>query len=415
MDSPQLDAITAKLDAITRTVERIDKRTKRTQRTVENVEDGISWQVLVNDAILCGICLVAAFGVKSIDYLKADVCPELPRFARAAVPFNFCGSTGQDATKASAAALPTDEAQIKAFLDALAWAEGTDSADGYKIMFTGAIADSLADHPRQLQGSGLVSDAAGRYQFLSTTWDSYAQKLGLTDFSPESQDKAAIAILEENGVPALLAAGDIEGAFCKVGSVWASLPCNDYGQPQKDSQALVQRYQESLSKYTTTSTGAIAASSSEWINPAPGASFTSGFGFREHPLAQFRSCHRGIDLAGPTGSPILAAKAGTIEEAGWGDGGFGNYVLIDHGDGVKSLYAHNERVTVKAGDQVEQGQIIAEMGSTGNSTGPHLHWEVDLGEGTIDPLTLLSERPPGDGGFGSIDPAKSAQCEGRRI
>jgi len=409
-NSPQLEAITAKLDTLTATVKRIEQRSEQSQRTLENVEDGISWQVLINDAILCAICLAAAFGVKSIDYIKSDICPELPRYARAAVPLNFCGVSGSNSTAQGTSAVSTEEAQLMAFLDAIAWAEGTDNpTNGYRMIFTGAIAPSLDDHPRQLMGSGLVSDAAGRYQFLSTTWDEYASKLGLQDFSAESQDKAAIAILKENGIPALLASGDVDGAFCAVGSVWASLPCNDYGQPQKPSAELVKRYEKSLSNSTAQGTSA-----PQWINPAPGMLFTSGFGFREHPLSAFRTCHRGIDLAGPIGTPILASRAGVIQEAGWSDSGFGNYVVIDH-DGSKSLYAHLEELTVRVGATVEQGSIIGLMGSTGNSTGPHLHWEVDLGNGTIDPLTLLPARPDGDGGVENIDPDKSQQCEGRKI
>ncbi|MBD1911256.1 M23 family metallopeptidase [Leptolyngbya sp. FACHB-8] len=211
----------------------------------------------------------------------------------------------------------------------------------------------------------------------------------------------------------MLAEGRIEDAFCKIGPVWASMPCNDYGQPQKAASALVAKYNEALQKYQ-----AIAHTSTSnegWINPAPGATFTSGFGYRVHPLKQYRSCHYGIDLAGPTGTPILAAKGGLVEEAGWNNGGFGNLVILKHDDGSQTLYAHNSELKVSAGQRVSQGDVIALMGSTGNSTGPHIHFEMDLGQGKVDPRPHI----PGISGnqtFGKIDPqATQTECRGRAL
>lgn len=123
-----------------------------------------------------------------------------------------------------------------------------------------------------------------------------------------------------------------------------------------------------------------------YIWPARGV-FTSGFGMR------WGRMHKGIDIAGPIGTPIMAAATGIVTFAGWNSGGYGNLVEIEHPDGSLTRYAHNHRILVSPGQEVIQGQLIAEMGSTGNSTGPHLHFELyPPGTDAADPLAYL----PGD-------------------
>ncbi len=123
-----------------------------------------------------------------------------------------------------------------------------------------------------------------------------------------------------------------------------------------------------------------------YLWPARGV-FTSGFGIR------WGRMHKGIDIAGPIGTPIMAAATGIVSFAGWNSGGYGNLVEIEHPDGSLTRYAHNHRILVSVGQEVIQGQLIAEMGSTGNSTGPHLHFELyPPGTDAADPLAYL----PGD-------------------
>jgi murein DD-endopeptidase MepM/ murein hydrolase activator NlpD len=111
---------------------------------------------------------------------------------------------------------------------------------------------------------------------------------------------------------------------------------------------------------------------------------TSGFGWR------WGRMHKGIDIAGPIGTPIVAAADGVVSYAGWNSGGYGYLVEIEHADGSITLYAHNNRILVQVGQQVSQGQQVAEMGSTGYSTGPHLHFEVHpAGQGAVNPMALL--------------------------
>lgn len=120
-----------------------------------------------------------------------------------------------------------------------------------------------------------------------------------------------------------------------------------------------------------------------FIWPARGV-LTSGFGPR------WGRMHRGIDIAAPIGTPIYAAAAGVVTYSQWNSGGFGNLVEIRHADGTLTLYAHNHRNLVRVGQYVEQGQQIAEMGSTGRSTGPHVHFEVHpQGRGAVNPMIFL--------------------------
>lgn len=123
-----------------------------------------------------------------------------------------------------------------------------------------------------------------------------------------------------------------------------------------------------------------------FIYPAQGI-LTSSFGWR------WGRMHQGIDIAGPTGTPIVAAAAGVIQFAGWNSGGYGYLVEIRHADGSLTRYAHNSRLLVSQGERVEQGRAIALMGSTGYSTGPHCHFEIHpAGKGAVNPLAYIEKR-----------------------
>ncbi|BAQ62405.1 putative peptidase [Geminocystis sp. NIES-3708] len=123
-----------------------------------------------------------------------------------------------------------------------------------------------------------------------------------------------------------------------------------------------------------------------FIWPAQGV-FTSGYGWR------WGRMHKGIDVAGPVGTPIVAAAEGEVISAGWNSGGFGNLVKIQHLDGTVTLYAHNSKIHVRRGQFVKQGQHIANMGSTGFSTGPHLHFEIHpQGQKAVNPIALLPKK-----------------------
>jgi murein DD-endopeptidase MepM/ murein hydrolase activator NlpD len=117
---------------------------------------------------------------------------------------------------------------------------------------------------------------------------------------------------------------------------------------------------------------------------------TSGFGVRANPLGAGHETHAGVDLGAPAGATIRAVKDGTVRFAGE-RGGYGNCVIVDHGDGTETRYAHCASLGVAPGTAVHAGQAIATVGSTGRSTGPHLHFEVRRNGAPIDPTALLAE------------------------
>lgn len=137
--------------------------------------------------------------------------------------------------------------------------------------------------------------------------------------------------------------------------------------------------------YKTTSLGDI-----NFIWPCPSSSrITSGFGGRSSPTEGASSNHKGIDIGASTGSDILAAAGGTVTISTYSSSA-GNYIMISHGGGVSTVYMHCSQRLVEVGDTVSQGQVIAKVGSTGYSTGPHLHFEIRSGGGNVDPSLYVS-------------------------
>lgn len=131
---------------------------------------------------------------------------------------------------------------------------------------------------------------------------------------------------------------------------------------------------------TTSAPGALA-----W--PVSGT-ITSPFGYRRNPFGGGMEFHQGLDIAAPMGTTITAAASGTVISAGW-YGGYGNYILIDHGGGMATGYGHCSQIFVSVGQQVQKGQAIGAVGSTGASTGPHVHFEVRINGKPVDPAAYL--------------------------
>ncbi len=116
---------------------------------------------------------------------------------------------------------------------------------------------------------------------------------------------------------------------------------------------------------------------------------TSQYGYRIHPILKKKKLHTGIDIAVPSGTTIIAANSGTVIYSGY-NGGYGNTVIIDHGGKISTLYAHNSKLLVKVGDKVEKGEAITKSGSTGLSSGPHLHFEVRENGQHVDPMKYVT-------------------------
>ncbi len=169
------------------------------------------------------------------------------------------------------------------------------------------------------------------------------------------------------------------------------------GAAREDKQSFIhevdalQQQSASLGAQIRSAQSAAAAAPSSGATGAPSASgfiwpvsgvLTSGFGYRWGRL------HEGIDIAVPSGTPVHASASGTVIVAGW-VGGYGNLVVIDHGNGLATAYGHNTSVAVGVGQSVAQGQVISYSGSTGHSTGPHVHFEVRINGSAVDPLGYL--------------------------
>ncbi|QUL37141.1 M23 family metallopeptidase [Erythrobacter sp. JK5] len=127
--------------------------------------------------------------------------------------------------------------------------------------------------------------------------------------------------------------------------------------------------------------------------PLAGSVMTSGYGMRDHPVLKRRARHKGVDLAAPTGTPVYATADGVIERADWFSS-YGLYISIDHGADLETRYAHLSRLAVAAGERVRKGDLIGYVGSTGRSTGPHLHYEVRVDGVAVNPIPYMVDREP---------------------
>lgn len=152
----------------------------------------------------------------------------------------------------------------------------------------------------------------------------------------------------------------------------------DLEEDSKELEVLILRMQTGAAPQP-----ALAGRLRTFIWPARGP-FTSGFGLRRHPIFGIRRMHTGVDIGASRGAAVAAAADGRVIYAGW-FGGYGKIVIIDHGGGISTLYAHLSQILTDEGQRVRRGQIVGRVGSTGYSTGPHLHFEVRVNGRPIDP------------------------------
>lgn len=127
------------------------------------------------------------------------------------------------------------------------------------------------------------------------------------------------------------------------------------------------------------------------IQPIPGneARLSSGFGVRVHPILKIQKQHNGLDFTAPTGTTARVTGDGRVKYAGYNTSGFGNHVIVDHGFGYETLYAHLSKLAVRQGQLIKRGDVVGEVGSTGLSSGPHLHYEVHKDGSPVDPVNYL--------------------------
>ena len=155
----------------------------------------------------------------------------------------------------------------------------------------------------------------------------------------------------------------------------------------KEKELKEAKYEEELAKLALQ--GQNPPSSAGWLTPVSGYTLTSPFGNRLHPVLGYYRMHNGIDMACPQGTPIYATRAGKVTTASYQAGGAGYYVSINHLDGFSSIYMHMTHYVVSAGQTVSQGQLIGYVGSTGISTGPHLHFGISYAGTYVNPLAYI--------------------------
>lgn len=166
----------------------------------------------------------------------------------------------------------------------------------------------------------------------------------------------------------------------------------EYKKVEEEQERLENQLKASLQSSLSKTSSAV---SPKYVNgafswPAPASyNVTSPYGYRIHPVYKTKKFHSGIDIGAGYGTACVAANGGTVTMAGW-NGGYGNCIVIDHGGGLATLYGHLSTISVSSGATVSKGQQIGKIGSTGVSTGPHLHFEVLKGGSTTNPMAYFS-------------------------
>ena len=185
---------------------------------------------------------------------------------------------------------------------------------------------------------------------------------------------------------AMLAGDEIDPAVLKRIASSSAEGVGGPLEPVGGSDATFKQLFTSWKKLDSISQGAIAVPSEK---PVKTAAFTSGYGVRSDPFRHSAAMHAGIDLAGPVGTAIYATADGVVADAGYNKGGYGNLIKIDHGRGIETRYGHLSAILVSPGQRVVRGQQIARMGSTGRSTGSHLHYEVRIDGRAVNPIPFM--------------------------
>ena len=221
---------------------------------------------------------------------------------------------------------------------------------------------------------------------VSVSANDYSAKVAR--LTAETERRVQLIEQRQLALAAALAGEDVDAATLKrLGFVAPQAGANGQGGPfDGNADPTFKQLFNSWKKLDNLASSAIAIPSDK---PVKTAAFTSGYGVRSDPFRGGHAMHAGIDLAGPYGTPIYATADGTVERAGWNSGGYGNLIEVDHGRGIETRYGHLSRILIRAGTQVKRGQLIGYMGSTGRSTGSHLHYEVRIDGKPVNPIPFM--------------------------
>jgi TP901 family phage tail tape measure protein len=265
---------------------------------------------------------------------------------------------------------------VAAYLEAVRLGEGTGGDKGFTTMFTGAQFSDMSKHPEQLQSAnGLTSDAAGAWQFLSTTWKPKADQLGLKDFSPKSQAKAAEQLLKDRGIYDKIVAGDIAGANEEGSREWASIAApstgqSRYGQGGVTHDQFMKEFTEAKTRLSGQATGGGIGSVASF-----GAGMSGGVGqlTGSNSGNLDASGQNGADMGVGPNNEMYSYHNGTVSDMGTA-GNNGNYVVIkyldDLGNTLEATYSHIASA-VQVGQQVVGGQVLGKFDASGRTFGAH--------------------------------------------
>lgn len=255
-----------------------------------------------------------------------------------------------------------------------------------------------------MMGADNFADFLTRSQMLRSVSEHDKQLIDSlkSDLADISKKKTEVEVrkktVEENRAALQSKYSQLENAYSTSESLISQLKADhskleaDRKEAQRQADAQEEEIQRILQENAKKKPSVVAPSEQGYLWPLPGYSMiTSPFGYRMHPTQHIWRLHRGIDISGGSvyGKPIVASRAGTVVTA-TSHYSYGNYVIIDHGDGYSTVYAHCSRLNVSVGQTVSQGQTIAFVGSSGDSSGPHLHFEVRKGSTPVNPLSYVN-------------------------
>ena len=248
---------------------------------------------------------------------------------------------------------------------------------------------NAADHRRLMEmaeAAELVETTQAELAAEKDELETTRAELADSEVTLEAKRAEADGILTE-----LIAKGDEFQARLEESEALQSQLMNEIAQAEKDLKEA--EYKEWLATSrpsgTDTNPSNQTPNSAGWIKPLKSYTITSTFGNRMHPVLGYERFHEGVDMSAYTNSPIYAARSGKVTVASYQADGAGYYVNINHGDGYSSIYMHMTRYIVSKGQYVEQGQVIGYVGSTGLSTGPHLHFGIAKNGTYVNPMKYI--------------------------
>ena len=248
------------------------------------------------------------------------------------------------------------------------------------------LAEMLSGHPDADRLAQFLPAAATQFdnqaaQAMTASFDRVdAMQAALVDRARDaarSSDRERTAALREFGMEPTR----FQQAEGGVGGPYEPVPAVDNADPRFRELFMTWRQLDQLQQ------GVAAIPSAFPLHQ--GVNFTSGFGVRSDPFRGRAAMHPGIDLAGPMGTPVYATADGVVDRSEWNNGGYGNLVEIDHGQGIQTRYGHLSQRIAQPGQRVHRGDLIGLMGSTGRSTGSHLHYEVRIDGRAVNPVPFL--------------------------